>query len=147
MTMKPKTKIEPIKKHLRGSKPFIPTEADRLLVESLVACGITQDEIKKVIINPDTGKAISLQTLNTHFREELETGLTKAIHSAAGNLRRAMNAEVSAPMVAANIFYLKTKGRWKEPQSFEILDKDGVPQDIAPLMLYLPDNARTKLIE
>ncbi|HEX3163561.1 MAG TPA: hypothetical protein VHQ92_13370 [Pseudolabrys sp.] len=129
---------------MAGRKPYVPSEKDRIRVEAFVACGITQEEIRQLVINPKTGKAISLQTLNSHFRAELKLGKLNAIAHAYGHLRRAISSKVSGPQVAATIFYLKCHGGWRErPQGVEFLGKDGEPQDVAPVVLYLPDNGRS----
>lgn len=128
---------------MAGRKPYEPTADHRIFVEAMVAAGMTQEEIRQAVINPKTKKAISLQTLNQHYRTELKIGKIKAIASAYGHLRRAMKAKVSGPQVAAAIFYLKTQGGWREkPQGVEFLGADGEPQDVAPVVLYLPDNGR-----
>jgi len=129
---------------MAGRKPYQPTDSDRRLVEALVGCKITQDEIRLLIVNPKTGKPISLQTLNRHYRQELRVGRVKAIVGAYGNLRRAMNGKVSAPMVTANIFFLKCNG-WREtPQGMQMLNPDGNDQDVAPVVFYLPYNGRDR---
>jgi hypothetical protein len=40
--------------------------------------GIPQEEICRLIKNPETGKPIDKKTLELHFAEEIETGQTKA---------------------------------------------------------------------
>jgi len=46
----------------------------RKRVESLVGYGFRQEDICKLIINPQTGEPISKPTLEKHFRKEIDTG-------------------------------------------------------------------------
>jgi hypothetical protein len=81
------------------------------LVEQLSAYGIPQADICAMIINPESGRKIDEQTLADNFRHELDTGTTKANARVAGALYK--NA-VDSNNVAAQIFWLKTRARWKE---------------------------------
>ena len=93
-------------------KPFQPTAKDRQLVEQLSAYGIPQADICAMIINPESGRKIDEQTLANNFRHELDTGTTKANARVAGSLYK--NA-TEGNNVTAQIFWLKTRARWKEP--------------------------------
>jgi hypothetical protein len=60
------------------SKKFAPTADQRGNVEAMTGFCIPQEAICRLIINPETGKPIDKKTLELHFRDEIETGRTKA---------------------------------------------------------------------
>jgi len=60
------------------SKKFAPTADQRGNVEAMTGFGISQEEICRLIKNPETGKPIDKKTLELHFAEEIATGATKA---------------------------------------------------------------------
>ena len=51
--------------------PFNPTPEQREAVEAMIACGDSEAEICTRIINPATGKPISLKMLRKHFAAEI----------------------------------------------------------------------------
>jgi hypothetical protein len=59
------------------SKKFAPTADQRGNVEAMTGFGISQEEICRLIHNPETGKPIDKKTLELHFADEIETGQTK----------------------------------------------------------------------
>lgn len=72
--------------------------------EALAAYGIPEADISGVV-------GIDPKTLRKHYREELDLGETKANAQVAGFLfNSAKNGNVTA-----QIFWLKTRARWKEP--------------------------------
>ena len=95
-----------------GQPPHAPTSQQRKMVESMSAYGIPQDDISKVI-------GISIDTLAKHYREELDTATAKANAKVAETLyRQATNADNPRSATAA-IFWLKTRGGWKETSVHE----------------------------
>jgi hypothetical protein len=60
------------------SKKFAPTADQRGNVEAMSGFGIAQEEICRVVINPETGRPIDKKTLELHFADEIETGHIKA---------------------------------------------------------------------
>jgi hypothetical protein len=60
------------------SKKFAPTSDQRGNVEAMTGFGISQEEICRLIHNPETGKPIDKKTLELHFADEIATGQTKA---------------------------------------------------------------------
>ncbi len=75
-----------------GRKPFKPTADQRLQVKTLVGLGLTYIEIASVTINPKTKKGIALDTLQKHFREELDSGMGYVKSRVASSLvRKALN--------------------------------------------------------
>ena len=102
----------PKKKRGPGQPPHAPTSQQRKMVESMSAYGIPQDDISKVI-------GISIDTLAKHYREELDTATAKANAKVAETLyRQATNADNPRSATAA-IFWLKTRGGWKETSVHE----------------------------
>jgi hypothetical protein len=66
-----------VPRRFRGMPPFVPTDAQKRLVEELAARGIGVYAIAQLVINPVTGKSIGQQTLRKHLRPELERGWAK----------------------------------------------------------------------
>lgn len=112
---------------MAGRKPFVPTAADRKLVETLAGYGVPHEDIALQVINPQTAKSLDPKSLRRHFRMELDTGATKANSLVAQNLfKHATGAGKGA--VAAAIFWMKVRAGWKEPpQRLEHTGADGGP--------------------
>jgi hypothetical protein len=86
-----------------------PTLEQRKLVRSMAAAGITSEAICLVI-------GVSGKTLRKHYRNELDTSAIRANAVVAGSLyRKAVNGNV-----VAQIFWLKTRGGWKEPERIQV---------------------------
>lgn len=91
------------------------------MVEAACGLGIPEDQIVRVVINPDTGRPIAGNTLRKYFRDELNRGLIQTkmrvgsslVRSALGVAPTEHHAGIPANVTAA-IFYLKTQGGWKE---------------------------------
>jgi hypothetical protein len=109
-----------------GKRPFAPSSADRAQVEALVAFGIPEADICRLIVNPATGKPIDCKTLRKHFRDEIDLGLTKAVAVVAGRLMNATKG-TSATSVRAQEFFLKTRGRWRTTDNLELSGPNGSP--------------------
>jgi hypothetical protein len=86
-----------------GRRAHKPDPAQRKQVEAMAAYGIPADDIARVI-------GVDAKTLRKHYREELDLGETKANAQVAGFL---FNAARSGN-VTAQIFWLKTRARWRE---------------------------------
>lgn len=91
---------------LRTKPPHSPTPEQRKQVEAMVAYGIPQEDISEVI-------GISSKTLRLHYRKELDTGTAKANAKVAESLYKKATGDGSQSVTAA-IFWLKTRGKWKE---------------------------------
>src|SRR3979411_1301940 len=86
-----------------------PEPSHRKQVEAMSAYGIPEADIARVI-------GIDPKTLRKCYREEIDLGATKAQAQIAGVLFGAANAG----NVSAQMFWLKTRARWKEtPQEFK----------------------------
>jgi hypothetical protein len=91
-----------------GRPPFKPTARDRKHVEMMVGFGIPEVDIAKCL-------GISAPTLRKHFRDEIDTGSTKAIAKVGTALfQKAIKGDTSCM-----IFFLKTRGGWREKQQVE----------------------------
>lgn len=62
----------------RGMPAFVPSEAQRRVVEKAAANGVGVYEIAQIIINPVTGRSVNQKTLRKHMRQELMRGWAKA---------------------------------------------------------------------
>lgn len=90
----------------RGRPSHKPTPDNRKTVESLAGLGMTQPQISSIV-------GIHPETLRSHYREELDNGVTKANSNVAQNLYTiAMGSGREA--VTACIFWLKTRAGWSE---------------------------------
>src|ERR1700761_426490 len=75
----------------------------RRQVEAMAAYGIPEADIGRVL-------SIDPKTLKKHYRKELDVGGTKANAQVAGYLFNA----AKGGNVTAQIFWLKTRARWRE---------------------------------
>ena len=89
--------------------PHKPTPETSAQVEALSGYGITHDEIALYL-------GIDAKTLRKHYRDVLDKGTIKANVAVARALHK--NATESNN-VAAQIFWMKTRGGWKETQVVE----------------------------
>jgi hypothetical protein len=100
---------------LVAQKSKAPTPEQRKLVKTMAAAGITSEAICLVI-------GVSGKTLRKHYRTELDTSAIRATAVVAGSLyRKAVNGNV-----AAQIFWLKTRGGWKEPERVQVVHSGAV---------------------
>jgi hypothetical protein len=86
-----------------GRRAHRPDPSQRRQVEAMAAYGIPEDNISRVI-------GVDPKTLPKHYRDELDLGETKANAQVAGFLfNAAKNGNVTA-----QIFWLKTRAKWRE---------------------------------
>jgi hypothetical protein len=86
-----------------GRRAHQPDPSQRRQVEAMAAYGIPEVDIARVL-------SVDAKTLRKHYREELDLGETKANAQVAGFLfSAAKNGNVTA-----QIFWLKTRARWRE---------------------------------
>ena len=86
-----------------GRRAHRPDPSQRRQVEAMAAYGIPETDISRVI-------GVDPKTLRKCYREELDLGETKANAQVAGFLfNAAKNGNVTA-----QIFWLKTRARWRE---------------------------------
>jgi len=86
-----------------GRRSHKPDPALRRQVEAMAAYGIPADDISRVV-------GVDAKTLRKHYRDELDLGETKANAQVAGFLFSA----AKSGNVTAQIFWLKTRARWRE---------------------------------
>ena len=83
---------------------FKPTTDQRRIVKSMAAYGIPQPGIATIL------GLRSVKTLRRHFRQELDRGAIEANTQVAQSLFKM----ATSGKVAAAIFWMKTRGRWRE---------------------------------
>ena len=117
-------------------KPFVPTEEQRQNVEAMTGFGIPQEEIVRLIKNPETGEPIDEKTLRLHFAEEIATGLTKVkanvgrfIYASIVGLPGGITHEPSRAHLAE--FFADRRMGWSQKSIHEHTGKDGAPLDNA----------------
>jgi len=102
----PKTgELAPIK--AGGSPPHVPSQPTRNLVLLGLAMGQTHEQIARLV-------GIGLPTLQKHYQDELRDGGQKILTGIAGNLARIAQDPKHPKCVTAAIFWLKTKGGFRE---------------------------------
>jgi hypothetical protein len=108
----------------RGRPPHQPTEATRQTVSLHATVGTRQEVIAEIL-------GISVDSLQRHYRSELDTSREKANASVGGALFKKAMAGDTASM----IFWLKTRARWRE--TVDISNEDGSlkPEPVAAAVL------------
>lgn len=102
-----------------GRKPFEPTAEEKNKVFQLAASGFTVADIALVIYR--YGKPVSEKTIRKYFHRELQTARIETVSAVAGRLfKKAMSGDT-----ASMIFYLKTRGGWRETQTVDNISSDG----------------------
>jgi len=107
-------------KHPGGRPAHQPTEATRQTVSLHATVGTKQDVIAEIL-------GISVDSLQRHYRAEIDTSREKANASVGGALfKKAMGGDTTAM-----IFWLKTRARWRE--TVDISNEDGTlkPEPVA----------------
>src|SRR5438045_369438 len=100
-----------------GRRAHRPDSTRRRQVEAMAGYGVPEDAIARVL-------AIDPKTLRKHYRDELDTGQIKATAKVAESLFRKATTDGNQSVTAA-IFWLKTRGGWREsPQSHQIAVTD-----------------------
>lgn len=103
---------DPIKRN-PGLPAHVPSQATRSLVMLACSTGLTREQIARQL-------GIAESTLAVHYSEELADAGKKLLLSIAGNLARIAQDPNHPKSVTAAIFWLKTRGGFKE---------DGPPAD------------------
>lgn len=94
-------------KRKAGRPPYEPTDKDRKFVVSMVATGVDQLEIARVL-------GITKPTLAKHFREELNTGQALANTEVAMSLFNMATGKNGPANVTAAIFWMKARAGWTD---------------------------------
>lgn len=100
---------------MRGKK-HKPTDESRNKVQAMSAVGIPQADIARML-------NIDVKTLRLHYRDELDCAAMQANAAVGGALyKAAMSGDVRA-----QIFWCKTRLRWRETNHVELTGEDGGP--------------------
>ena len=94
-------------------KEHEPNDKDRAYVETMTSHGIPHEDIARVI-------GISLPTMYKWYKNELDTGATKANSMVAQSLYKKALGDGNGA-VAACIFWLKVRAGWIEPRPEEAM--------------------------
>jgi hypothetical protein len=101
-----------MKREKPGPKPHQATDATRQTVSLHATVGTRQEVIAEIL-------GISVDSLQRHYRSELDTSREKANANVGGALyKKAMSGDT-----ASMIFWLKTRARWRE--TVDITNSDG----------------------
>lgn len=110
-------KVKVLKK--RGRPEHEPTEQTRNTVSMMSAFGLRQYEIAQLM-------GMKNDTLVKHYSHELDTGLNKAIVSVASKVYKTAVSDKNNALNAA-MFFLKTRGGWRENNTIELTGPNGGP--------------------
>jgi hypothetical protein len=111
-------------------KAFVVNEALREKVRHLAGLGLPQDDIAKIM-------GCAPKTLRKRFRDELDRGVAEANATISGSLFGA----AKGGNVTAQIFWLKTRARWREQRTPDDLVSETDTGSNSEV-LVLPDNHR-----
>jgi hypothetical protein len=103
-------------------KPHEPTEKDRKQVSVMAGIGLTHDQIADVM-------GISDETLRKYYSKELKISASVMTAQVANNLYSIATSKGQGSVSAA-IFWMKTRGGWREKDRIEVTGKDGEPIQI-----------------
>jgi len=113
-----------------GRAPFKPSDEQRAAVYQYAAVGVPQDIIGKLL-------GFSLDTLEKYFRDELDMAGPDATARVAGTLwKKAMDGDT-----ASAIFWMKTRGGWRDVSRTEITGPDGRPIQTQSQVVHLDTSA------
>jgi hypothetical protein len=112
-------------------KPFLVTAAMRDKVRHLAGIGVPQDDIARII-------GCAPKTLRKRLRDDLDRGTAEANAIVSGSLFTA----AKGGNVTAQIFWLKSRGGWRESAAQDHRAADRNAEADASVVLLLPDNNR-----
>lgn len=97
-----------------------PTDESKQTVSLHATVGTPQDIIAKIL-------GVDKKTLRKHYRDQLDQSTAKANATIGGALyNKAKNGDT-----AAQIFWMKTRARWRETNDIDITNSDGSLKTIA----------------
>lgn len=93
---------------------YKPNDTDREIVEAMAVVGMTQERIARRLM-------ISVEVLVKYYRNELDVSADRATTAVGGALfNKAIKGDT-----AAQIFWMKTRGGWREKDQLEITGANG----------------------
>ena len=111
--------------------PFVVNAAVREKVRHLAGLGVRQDDIARIV-------KCSPKTLRKRCRDDLDGGIAEANAIVSGSLF----AAAKGGNITAQIFWLKSRARWRERDAGDDRAADGGAEANSPVVLVLPDNGR-----
>ena len=112
-------------------KPFVVNDAVREKVRHLVGLGVSQDDIARIV-------QCSPKTLRKRCRDDLDCGAVEA-NAIVSNC---LFAAAKGGNISAQIFWLKSRARWRERDESDHQAAAGDGDTNSPVVLVLPDNGR-----
>lgn len=106
---------------------FEPSPEQRIMVETLHGYGLQLDQLRLLILNPHTGRALSKPALMKHFRPQLDIAQSKANSKVLQTAFRIATDPTHPRGAAMNMFWQKTRMGFKEVQVREHTGPDGGP--------------------
>lgn len=106
-----------------GRKKFVPTPYQCDVVKLLAGRGIPQEHIRRLIINPQTGKPLSIKTLELAFASEIKTAqielnvqMVRFVVDTIFGQRPVSGRPIKSEWVRLKlaIFFLKCRAGWRE---------------------------------
>jgi hypothetical protein len=127
------------KRDVGGRPPFVPTDEQRMTVHVTVGHGMQYRDVAPLIINPQTGKGISVTTLQKHFAAELASARAFAESRVIASLfKRAV--DVKHPQGAAcAMFIMKCQFGWRQEDKVTHEHNAGTGVLVAPNVLSPSD--------
>ena len=111
-------------------RAFAVNDAVREKVRYLAGLGVAQDDIARIV-------GCTLKTLRKRLRAELDCGVAEANAMISGSLF----AAAKAGNITAQIFWLKTRARWREERAGDAGSPAADSASNAEILM-LPDNCR-----
>lgn len=97
-----------------AKKAFEPTDQQRHMVKMLTVAGVGQEDVGKAL-------GISADTVQKYFGKELDEG----INETNGKVVAALYKSALSGNVSAQIFWCKTRLRWRETDTLELTAANG----------------------
>src|SRR6201986_4003849 len=132
LRVNPSTSVPPIRTGLyhrppMPRKPFVVNETVREKVRHLAGVGVRQDDIARLV-------GCAPKTLRKRCRDDLDRGVAEANAVVSGSLF----AAAKGGNVTAQIFWLKSRARWRENAARSDAASGGDAEGSSPVVLVLP---------
>ncbi len=120
-----------MKQAKNGRPPLVPTDEERKQVEAMSGYGVPFAMISSLIRG-----GIDEDTLNKHFRRELDQGKAKACAKVGQSLYQ---KAVDGNDTAAAIWWTKTQMGWKDTSRVEVVGNAGAPIEVNHNIAKVPE--------